>query len=181
MKESINLIPSVQARRVSLVTVVDKSALYLFWVVLLSEAFFVFLLIFRVVLDRDIAKIKGSLEQKKAVITATADVEKTIRSIQLKLNVIKSLRQDRPSFLKAATYIPTLIPEDVSLLILDLSFDKGKIEAKTGTGTSFAKLIENISHSAKFTDLTLTQSSFNNATGFYTFTFEFAIKEGIFR
>ena len=78
-------------------------------------------------------------------------------------------------------YVPTLVPVDVSLLNVVLSQSHLAIVAKTSSGLAFAKMVENVSRSAEFSDLTLTGSSFDDSDELYTFNFEAEIEKGIFK
>ena len=179
MKESINLLPQTPQGG-SVVKITDKVAPLTLGVVIFLELTFISLLFLRVKFDRDLYVTKISLEQRKNVLSQTLEVEKIIRNVQNKLSTIKEFRSDRLSFLKAINYTPTLIPEDVTLVNITLKQDLLQIVAKTASGASFAKMVDNVSHSAKFSDLTLTGSSFDDTDGFYTFNFEAHVERGIF-
>ncbi len=181
MKESINLLPQTPGGVESVVKITDKIAPLALGVVVFLELIFIFLLFFRAKFDKDLLVIKTSIEQKRSALSQTVEVEKIIRTVQNKLSTIREFRSDRLSFLKAINYTPTLIPEDVTLVNIALKQDLLQIVAKTGSGTSFAKMVDNVSHSAKFYDLTLTGSSFDNTDGFYTFNFEARVERGIFK
>lgn len=181
MKESINLLPQTPGGVGPVVKITDKIAPLALGVVIFLELFFTSLLFFRAKLDKDLLVIKTSMEQKRSALSQTVEVERVIRTVQNKLSTIKEFRSDRLSFLKAINYTPTLIPEDVTLVNITLKQDLLQIVAKTGSGTSFAKMVDTVSHSAKFYDLTLTGSSFDDTDGFYTFNFEARVERGIFK
>lgn len=180
MKESINFLPRAPIGG-SVVKITEKAAPLAFGVVVFLELIFIALLFLRAKFDRDLPSMKISMEQKRIALNQTVEVEKIIKTVQNKLSTIKEFRSDRLSFLKAINYTPTLIPEDVTLANITLKQDLLQIVAKTSSGASFAKLVDNVNHSAKFSELTLTGSSFDNTDGFYTFNFEAHVERGIFK
>lgn len=181
MKESINLLGEIAKEEGSLPVVPNKLASLSVIIILSTEIFFIFLLLLRLKYDRDLFLLRSQIEIKKIALAQAADIEKTIRSVQSKLTAVRNLRQDRFSFIKAVNYVPTLVPSDVSLLNFVLSQNRLMIVAKTSSGLSFAKMVENVSHSAKFSDLTLTGSRFDDKNGLYTFDFEAEIEKEIFK
>lgn len=181
MKESINLLPQAPQGGESVVRITNKTIPLALGVVIFLELAFIALLLLRVKLDRDLYVTKIFLEQKRSALNQTLGVEKIIKNVQNKLSTIKEFRNDRLSFLRAINYIPTLIPEDVILANITLKQDLLQIVAKTASGTSFAKMVENVNRSAKFSDLTLTGSSFDDTDGFYTFNFEAHVERTIFK
>jgi len=169
MKESINLLPQTPKGGTPLFQVPDKTHPLIIGAIIILEVVFLILLILR-----------GSLE-KRSLLAQTSDVEGAIRELQNKLTIIKEFRQDRLSFLEAIKYVPTLIPQDVILVNISLRRDLLQIVAKTSSGISFAKMVENVTRSAKFSDLTLTGSILDDINKLYTFNIEARVEEGIFK
>lgn len=180
MKESINLLPQSQRERVAFLPNPDKISPLVVMALLGAEILFVSLLIFRIKLDADVSRLRTSLEQKKAALERMAGAEEIIHGAQKKLLTIRDIRQSRLSFLGAMSYIPTLIPQDVALVNIVVEPKIVQILAKTPSGISFAKMVENMSHSAKFSELTLTGSSFDDFGQLYTFNFEARVSPGLF-
>ena len=181
MKESINLLPQTPKGGTPLFQVPDKTHPLIIGAIIILEVVFLILLILRGSLDRDRTFLKNSLEQKRSLLAQTSDVEGAIRELQNKLTIIKEFRQDRLSFLEAIKYVPTLIPQDVILVNISLRRDLLQIVAKTSSGISFAKMVENVTRSAKFSDLTLTGSILDDINKLYTFNIEARVEEGIFK
>lgn len=180
MKESINLLPQSPKGKEVVLRSVNRLTPLALAIYLIAESLFVLLLIFRLKIDRDTASLKVSLERQKQTLSQTAEKEISIREIQRRLSTIKELRRGRRSFLSAISYLPTLIPQDVSLVNIRLKPQLLEILAKTPSGMAFAKMVENINHSAKFSDLTLTGSSFDDSENLYTFNFEARVEKAIF-
>lgn len=180
MKESINLLPQIPSDKPRTLNFPERLIPMAVATTLVAEVLFFSILLLRAKFDRDLFFLKSNIEQRKPFVTVTLDIEEKIKNIQDKLMIIKELRGSKQSFLKAINFIPTLIPEDVTLLNLNLNKDGVELSARTTSGPSFAKLVENINRSADFIDLTLTGSTFEDASGYYTFTLESRVKKELF-
>lgn len=181
MKESINFLSPSPPETGSFPIKPKRTRSWLIGFCLGLEALLITLLFYRAKLDGDLARLKAALEPLNRRLIELQPIESKLKQNQRIMENIKRLRGSRSSFAQAAAYLPDLIPEDVKLVSLTLRVEQLNIRAKTPSGLAFAKLIENISRSAKFSNLTLTGSIFDDQENLYTFDFEAQPERVFFR
>lgn len=106
-------------------------------------------------IDRDLTDLHDAISQKEAVVIASQDFEKQIRSLQTKLNLIKDLLSFRSAPKNLLDNLSELTPTDVFLS--DLVFEQKRLtlSATALNNESLNTFLNNLSFSDSFEEVSL--------------------------
>ncbi|HEX6976941.1 MAG TPA: PilN domain-containing protein [Patescibacteria group bacterium] len=121
-------------------------------------------------LDSKVSDLTEAINQKKAVITSYAQVEKNFREAQKELAIFSSVAYDKSKYIPLLQTLTTALPDTVQITFLSVDASAVEIRAtstsEVGAGTFIANLkaIPNM-----FDKVSLTQTTIDQTTGNITF------------
>lgn len=145
--------------------------------VILVELIVVLAFLSRFWLDSKNADLDDEIEQKQALILASADFEEEFRSVQKRLKIFSQLTAKEKPFSSSLAVLTSYIPSDVFLSSAALVGSKIVLEGLSPTEQSIAQFIANLETVQNYDGVYLTSldSDAENA-GQLTFTLEIKLK-----
>ncbi len=92
-------------------------------------------------LDRKLTDLKEEMSQKQAILVANSDFEQEIKSIQERVNKVKSITQNQDKPERLVSFVASILPPDVFLKSLDYSSDKLILDATAGSSEGFSQFL----------------------------------------
>ncbi len=130
-------------------------------------------------LDSKVSDLTESINQKKAVITSYAQVEKNFRQAQKELSIFSTVAYDKSKYIPLIQTLTSTLPDGVQITFLSIDTSTMEIRATStselGAGTFVANL-KAISNT--FDKVSLTQTTIDQTTGTITFQILANLKGG---
>lgn len=126
----------------------------------------------RFIYDRRLTDLNESIEQKQAIVTSASELEKDIRDLQEKTEKIRTLEEERLTYLETLEKLKEITPQEV--IFKNLSFQEEKISlfGQTLFNNSFAQLLASLKNAEQFSEIELSEIKKNEETGLIEFQIE---------
>lgn len=124
--------------------------------IIISVEMVVFLVFFsRFRFDQQLADLNDEIEQKQAIVASAADFEQRVRTIQKRIEQVKTLNNGRTIYLTVLARLKEITP--VEMVFTELTFDKEEliITGQANTNESFAKFFTTLKTDALFSEIIL--------------------------
>lgn len=134
-------------------------------IVIFTELIVILAFLSRFKLDRDLTDLYEQIENKQAVIQASAEFESDFRFLQTQLSTIQNLRNEQLEASQLLEEISQLTPIDVSFSDIDVSDNQASFNATALSEAGLATFIKNLKQSPRFSDLTIDSLSLGTQEG----------------
>lgn len=152
----INLLPQKEFETSTLGRILRWALSSFRIIVIVTEMFVMGAFLSRFWLDAQNSDLNELLDQKKAVIAASAEVEKEFKSNQKRLTIFSKLTSQAPSAETVQT-IASYLPPEVSLTSFSLNEKVVQISGVSTSEMGIAQFITNLESSKKFKEVSLSQ------------------------
>lgn len=136
-KKTINLLPGDKLEKSPLGRFLKWALDFGRYIIVFTELLVMIAFFSRFKLDRDLAELQEEIKNKQNVIVASQELEKEVRFLQQRLDLIKKYQKQTGSSQLALNNFSQIIPLDVFLSRLDI--DQTEVSF-TGTSLSYAGL-----------------------------------------
>lgn len=158
-KASIELLPQEEWQKGKLGKLLKWTLTVGRHIVILTELVVILAFLSRFKLDRDLADLGKEIEQKQAIIEASADFEKEFRFLQKRLVSIESLRKDQIPAVEIVSELATLTPLNIQFSDLEVNKEGTELTATSLTESGLATFLDKLKNSDRFKKLFLTEVS----------------------
>jgi Tfp pilus assembly protein PilN len=109
------------------------------------------------IVQSQVNKVKGELEQKKTELAALKDIEPQSQALADKLKVLRELSKLRLFQLQSLDYIQSIIPDKVWLQTIDYETNNYRIFGNSVETTDLTEFVHKLEGSAYFQDVIVVQ------------------------
>ncbi len=138
-------------------------------IIIFTEAIVLMVFLSRFKLDREIADLKESIENKNAIIESSKSVEKRFKKIQAKLVVIKTIIDNQIDWETELGNFDSQVPNGMVLNSIDYADSSITLSATVDSAEAFASFIGNVVSNQNVKSVTLVSSSYNTDSKQYSF------------
>lgn len=126
------------------------------YIVITTELIVIIAFFSRFKLDRDLADLHQSIEEKQTIIESFAKLEKQVRFLQERTKIIQALESDQMQAAKILEDLAQITPSDIYLNELSLTKEALSAGAVALSDASLANFLSNLQKSGKFEEINLT-------------------------
>ena len=149
-------------------------------IVIVTEIIVMIAFLSRFWLDAQNTDLSEEIEQKKAILVASADFEKEFRQTQERLQIYSGLTLNKVQNSSVISQITKLVPDDTILKAIHITGNVWVIDAKTANEISIQQFAVNIDSIENTEKVSITQlSSDNEDPDTLVFKLKFEIKDKI--
>lgn len=149
--------------------------------VVVTQAIVIGVFLLRFKLDREIADLTESIENKIAILAASEPFENQFRRVQDKLIAIDELKTSRSSPRQVLDLVAATTPEGIELTALQLTPQELGITALTKKPADFGQFVEILVARGELETVTLTGSQLQKeAEDRFSFSLRITFKKGFF-
>lgn len=127
------------------------------YIIILTQIVVLLAFFSRFKLDQDLSDLHSKIEEKTNIVKALALVEQNTRTIQHKLETIKTLEVSRALYFEILQTLAQNIPSEVSIQRIILSKNKLTLSGSALNNLVFSSFLNFIRRSGYFTQITLDQ------------------------
>lgn len=172
---TINLLGDSEMEHTPIGRIVSWAITYGRYIMIGTEIVVLLAFISRFSLDRKLTDLKEEVTQKQDIITANIPFETEVRTLQDKLEKIKTLTADPPAALGLFPLFQTILPQGTYISSLDLTKNQLTVDAISGSTGSFAQFIANLKNTKTITNIVIGDISRDPLLGIqFTFTAQVA-------
>ncbi|OGM18058.1 hypothetical protein A2685_03055 [Candidatus Woesebacteria bacterium RIFCSPHIGHO2_01_FULL_37_10] len=147
-------------------------------IVIVTEIIVMIAFLSRFWLDAQNTDLSEEIEQKKAILVASADFEKEFRQTQERLQIYSGLTLNKVQNSSVISQITKLVPDDTILKAIHITGNVWVIDAKTANEISIQQFAVNIDSIENTEKVSITQlSSDNEDPDTLVFKLKFEIKD----
>lgn len=147
-------------------------------IVIVTEIIVMIAFLSRFWLDAQNTDLSEEIEQKKAILVASADFEKEFRQTQERLQIYSGLTLNKVQNSSVISQITKLVPDDTILKAIHITGNVWVIDAKTANEISIQQFAVNIDSIENTEKVSITQlSSDNDDPDTLVFKLKFEIKD----
>lgn len=176
MHANINLLPKEDIEKKPLGKFLKWILSYGRYIIISVELIVLLVFFSRFILDRKLADLSDSIEQKRAIIVSAAKLENNIRDLHKSLELIKNLEDGRTVYIKIVDYLKGFTPKDVYYTSIDFDNENINLNGASATKTSFANLLSALKNNEEFEQIDLKEVKRNEEKDLIEFQVSAKIK-----
>jgi Tfp pilus assembly protein PilN len=144
----VNLLPKEDIEKKAIGKFLKWTLSYGRYIIICVELVVFVVFFSRFIYDQKLADIAERVEQKQAIIASASDFEERIRSIQRRIEEVKSLDNGRTVYIAVLERLKEIIPKDMVFTEFGFEQQKLTITGETQTNESFARFITDLKASS---------------------------------
>lgn len=130
------------------------------WVVVLTDLVVISAFLSRFYFDTKLADLHELITQDQAIIESATPFEETFRLVQKKLGILKSLSLKKFATEDKASFISSILPQDVVLKNVYVSPQEINLSGSAGSDIGLGLLLRNLISSPKISKVNVSQLAF---------------------
>lgn len=146
-------------------------------IVIVTEFVVILAFLSRFKFDRDLNDLNEVVLQKQAVVASFVETESRMKDIQARIDIIKRTDETTLGFGGTVDQLISSTPLDVSYDSIDVSRTSLNLKGVAGSEVGFSTLLNKIRADARWTQISLGDTDFNQRKGGVSFTISAKIAE----
>ncbi len=155
-RKEVNLLPTSDFEK----SLIGKTLLWALkagrYIIIVTEFIVIIAFLSRFKLDRDLADLNESIQERQATVKSFSEIEDQVRFLQKKIKIIKELKTEQIQTLEALTNLSQITPSDIYLTSLSLTPETLDIEAVSLSDASLAIFLSALQKNEIFNQPNLT-------------------------
>lgn len=176
MQARINLLPTEDIERKPLGKFLKWILSYGRYIIISVELIVLLVFFSRFILDRKLADLSDSIDQKRAIILSASQLENNIRDFQKNLEMVKSLEDKRTVYIQIIDDLKSFIPKDVFFKKISFDSEKISLEGAAVTNSGFANLLSSLKDNEEIEEIDLNEVKKNEEENLVEFKISANIK-----
>lgn len=128
---------------------------YLRYVLVITQFVAICVFFFRFKVDQEIVDLRDKLHQKESILVATEELISRIQEIDSKMSNVKTIIQSQDIFRTEYTYFFSVLPQDIVIRNMDISYQKITIAGASTTVNPIRTLNDKLIYDGKYKTISL--------------------------
>lgn len=176
-QKSINLLPQEEFASTTLGRALAWALSTFRLIVIITEVVVMGAFLSRFWLDARVSDLNDEINQKRALIEATAEFEEDFKSAQKRLGVFTALASEEATAASTLETITSYIPDNVTLITYSFLNQRASVKGVSASERSIAQFIANLESAEEFEEVTITQlGASEDQASQLLFTFDIGLK-----
>jgi len=145
------------------------------FIILIGQLLVVGSFFWRFILDEQLVALNRQLLTRVETIKTYAATEKTLKTTQARLTVLKAVREDKFDPTKILDNLSLSLPQSINLTQITLTKQSLQVEARTASIVDFAKLLNNLKSAGLYKEIILKSTWYRAITNDFLVSLEMPI------